>query len=77
MSEKKRQTENTKTHKPKPPYKGERQSWTVPNIPPVARPIPETPVQDNPKPESSKPEFQPQIPKPVDTPKPQPDKPKK
>ena len=77
MSENERQTQNVETQDTttKTTKKGkwyERQSWSVPNIPPVARPLPKTPKpQDKPKPESSKPEYQPQ------TPKPQPDKPKK
>ena len=71
MSKNRQRTQNTKPQNTKPPYKGGRQSWTVPNIPPVARPLPETPLRDNPKPESSKPEFQPkpETDKPVDTPK--------
>ena len=71
MPEKKQQTQNTRPHKNKPPYKSERQSWTVPNIPPVARPLPTTtPSQDKPKPESPKTDAKPDLPKPeADKPK--------
>ena len=58
MSEKKQQTQNTKkSNRP------EKQSWTVPNIPPVARPVNVTPPQPN-KPESPKPETKPESSKP-------------
>ena len=77
MSEKKQKPENIKPQNSKKGKWYKKQSWTVPNIPPIARPIPQTPVQDNPTPESPKPEYQPQTSKPVDTPKPQTDKPEK
>ena len=67
MSKDKEKTQNTKPQKTKPPYRSERQPWTVPNTPPAIRPVNRPkPSQNNPKPESPKPEFQPQVPKPTE-----------
>lgn len=70
MVKKKQQTQNSKPQKSKPPNRSERQSWTVPNIPPAIRPIhTPKPAQNNPQPEPSKPK--------PDSSKPQSNKPKK
>ncbi len=70
MSKKKKQTQNNKPQKAIPPNRSERQSWTVPNIPPAIRPVHRPkPPQNNPQPESSKPM--------PDSSKPQSDNPKK
>ncbi len=58
MSKKTPQTRNTKKSS-----KFEKQSWTVPNIPPEARPVNVPPPQPN-KPESPKPEAKPESSKP-------------
>lgn len=57
MPKKKDPIQKTKPQKTKPPYRSERQSWTVPNTPPAIRPVHRPkPPQNNSKPESSKPQ---------------------
>lgn len=57
MPKKKDAIQNTKPQKTKSPYRSARQSWTVPNIPPAIRPVHRPkPPQNNPKPESAKPQ---------------------